>query len=54
MFTTIVMEYYEEYSINIKKITKQGKDSYIVIGKVQSKYNNLTINEGEEEFNERQ
>lgn len=44
----------EESGKSFDKITKKGKDSNILIEKVQSKYNNLTINENEVKLNERQ
>jgi glycerol-3-phosphate dehydrogenase len=44
----------EESGKSFDKITKKGKDSNILIEKVQSKYNNLSINEIEVKLNERQ
>ncbi len=43
----------EESGKNFDEITKKGKDSNILIEKVQREYNNLTLNEGEVELNER-
>ncbi|WP_346880453.1 NAD(P)/FAD-dependent oxidoreductase [Clostridium sp. UBA3061] len=44
----------EEYGKSFDEITKKGKYSNILIEKVQSKYNNLTINDNEVKLNERQ
>ncbi len=44
----------EECGKSFDEITKKGKDSNILIEKVQSKYNNLTINDNEVKLNERQ